>query len=517
MGVLVVAGTAGMVHLPAIAAQPSDLPDAILTLRLDPLLTRPAVLDSGVTLPGDTQVLPCAVRLVPAGGVLPALSLADAVEVALCRNPQAQSAWDAIKVQAAALGEARAAYFPVVTFSASRVNDQTRYPGSHPAGSAAAVSNAATSNAAGSNTAATSLNSNTLYGSLNWRLFDFGARDANQRSANALLTAALVNHDAVLQKILGDVVTAYFDAQTALATSTARQKNEEVARQTLEAAQRREARGVGAQSDTLQAATSLAKARLEKSRAQGAYGKSMSVLIYALGVPAGTPLALAQDMVAAQGDLRQDLHDWLAQTQALHPTLLAGRAQLASARDKVVATQAEGMPTLDLTGSLFQNGRPNQGLTSVRTREILTGVTLNIPIFDGFARTYKVRGAQAQVEQKQAQLQDTENQVLMEVVKAHADARAALENLGASQDLLGAAQDALASVQRKFDRGAADILELLSTQSALSDAQLERVRCLSDWRSSRLRLLASAGMLGRGQVQSMTQSSELPASGSARP
>jgi outer membrane protein len=89
----------------------------------------------------------------------------------------------------------------------------------------------------------------------------------------------------------------------------------------------------------------------------------------------------------------------------------------------------------------------------------------------------------------------------MEVVKAHADAESALQNLEASQTLLTAAQNALASSQRKFERGAADILEMLSTQSALADAQQERIRCLAEWHSSRLRLLATAGTLGRSAIR----------------
>jgi outer membrane protein len=53
----------------------------------------------------------------------------------------------------------------------------------------------------------------------------------------------------------------------------------------------------------------------------------------------------------------------------------------------------------------------------------------------------------------------------------------------------------LQSARTILDRG--DILEFLSTQSALSDAQQERIRSLAEWRSARLRLLAAAGMLGR--------------------
>ncbi|MBS0454244.1 MAG: hypothetical protein JSS14_23330 [Proteobacteria bacterium] len=66
-----------------------------------------------------------------------------------------------------------------------------------------------------------------------------------------------------------------------------------------------------------------------------------------------------------------------------------------------------------------------------------------------------------QAEQKQSDLRDTEHQVGTEVVKAHADAASALDNMEASQRLLGAAQAALASVQRKYDQG---VLEMLSTQ-----------------------------------------------------
>ena len=77
------------------------------------------------------------------------------------------------------------------------------------------------------------------------------------------------------------------------------------------------------------------------------------------------------------------------------------------------------------------------------------------------------------------------------------DGQSSFANLQASQQLLSATAAAVQSSQKRYDKGAADILELLTMQSALADAQQERVRCLSDWRSARLRLMSSAGMLGR--------------------
>ena len=98
-------------------------------------------------------------------------------------------------------------------------------------------------------------------------------------------------------------------------------------------------------------------------------------------------------------------------------------------------------------------------------------------------------------------MEEVEHQILTEVVKSYADTSASIVNLDASEKLLQAADSAVQSSVKRYNLGAADILELLSTQTALAEAQEEKIRCISEWRSSRLRLLASAGLLGKGGVQ----------------
>ena len=111
-----------------------------------------------------------------------------------------------------------------------------------------------------------------------------------------------------------------------------------------------------------------------------------------------------------------------------------------------------------------------------------------------------MRGSEAQVEQKAAELQDTEHQIAMEMIRAHADAVAALGNLDASAALLSTAGEAMSASKRKYEKGAADILEILNAQTALSEARRERICSLAEWRSARLRMLASAGMMGRADT-----------------
>jgi len=458
-----------------------DLEDVLTIPFVDPLHSRPEVLNKGAVLPGDEVSWECR-----SGNDVPApLTLSDAVDLALCNNPQIKEAWASIKVQAAAVGTANAAYLPTISATVSRLRTNTSYPDM--------------------NAPSSSVTGNTVYGSLNWRLFDFGTRAANRQSANSLLVAAMADHEAGLQKTLAQTVQAYFDVQSARAAWQAKEQAKSIAQDTWESAKRREAKGVVAHSDTLQAGTALAKAVLEQNRALGDYRKNVSILIYAIGLPAQSRIELAEEAEGisqpglvgnAWGMQRDDLDAWLRDAQQSHPAILSARAQWQAAQSNVKSARADGLPTIDFSVNSYQNGYPGQGLQTVSSHINTIGISVTFPIFDGFSHTYKVRGAQAQVEQREQQLADIEHGVLMEIVKAHADALSSLENLQASQNLLDAADEALASSQRKYEKGATDILELLNTQGALADAKQERIRCLAEWRSARLRLMANAGLLG---------------------
>ena len=134
-----------------------------------------------------------------------------------------------------------------------------------------------------------------------------------------------------------------------------------------------------------------------------------------------------------------------------------------------------------MTGDYYQSGFPNQGLANVNSRQITFGLSITVPLFDGWATHYKVEQAEALVKAKEAELEDAEQSTVMGVISAHADAESALRNLSASEDLLNAAQQAFASSERRYINGAGNIVELLSTQSARADAEEERTRCLADW------------------------------------
>ena len=443
----------------------------------DPLRSLPEVVEKGVILPGDSIPIPQTAQK----DYSQPLTLSEAVDLALSNNQNVKSAWADIKIRAAALGQSYATYLPVINGSINWANDNLHYSDpQYPS---------------------TSVNSYTYQASATWRIFDFGGRAASRHTSENLLAAAYATYNATLQDALARVAQAYFNAMIASASLEAKAKSEEVAQSTQNSAQNREFRGAVSQLDTLRATTALARASLEKNRALGYYQKALAVLKYYIGAPAKTVLTLPSELKEKQDGVieSKELSLWLEEAQKNHPSIIAAKEQLEAAKEQMAVTKSAGLPTLDLLGNYYQNAR--QGVTvSPGARETTFTIALSIPFFDGFASTYKLRSAQAQIEKDTVSMADTEQQVALGIIKAHADTNSALRNLSASAELLESAQSALAASQRRYDKDAADITEVLSTQSALADAWNERVRALAEWHSARLQLLAGAGQMGRFAV-----------------
>jgi len=439
----------------------------------DPLLAQPVQLQDGATLP-DASRIDCA----RAVDFTQPLALTDAVDTALCNNPQIRATWAEIKVQSGVVGEARAAYLPTITGSVSRLKDTTTYSSDSHQPSSTSIGN-------------------QFYGTLNWRLFDFGGRSANREAANEMLLAAIAGHDAALQKTMASVIQSWFEAMTSQAVMNARQQIAQLAQQTLTVAQRRESKGATTQDDTLQAATALAKAQLNAMHAEGDYQKNLALLKQAMGINLTTAVHLPTQPERVNPADIHDLNQWLKQAQSRHPAISQARAKWQADQDKIIQVRSDGLPTLDMTAHISRNGFPNQGLSSISQTDKDIGLTVSVPLFDGFSRHYKIEEARAQAEQSAAQLEDTTAHILTDVVKAWADAKTALGVLTVSQQLLDAAQASVDSSRRRYDKNVADILEVLNTQSALADAQQQRIQAIAEWQSARLSLLANTGILSQ--------------------
>jgi len=410
------------------------------------------------------------------------LTLLDAVERALCRNPQTRQAWANVKVQAAAVGVNRAAYLPSLTAggSWSKADNRTTYP-DYPAANSSLK------------THSSNLNLN-----LSWVLYDFGLRTANLENARQLLNAANATQDDTLQTVFFNAVQSFYQAQAAQAMLTATVDAEQAAQHSFKASEAKYVAGAGTLADKLQAQTSYAQASLKRAQAAGDLQSALGSLAIAMGWRPDTPLILANlDQQASDAPLlQQAVNDLITDAVQTHPKILAARAQWKSAQAQIDAARADGRPTL----SLFATGnRSDSPINQVSSKQTISsrsiGLQVNVTLFDGFSRKYKVRGALAQAEAKQADLANVEQQVMLEVWKSDQALRTETENLNTTDILLRSAKQSFEVAQGRYKAGVGTILELLKAQSDLASAQQQRILALSNWQTARLRLAASLGRL----------------------
>lgn len=455
----------------------------------DPLRVRPAPQVRGVALPTEDglQTLPdCTSVRWPdspgAGAPEPELTLPQAIHLALCQQPDLQAAQAAIGQAAAALGQARAAWWPTLSAGLSRTRQVQSVEGL--AGMADRLD--ATSRSIG----------------LTWRVFDAGVRQSRERAQQQLLQAAGHSIDATARKVMLDVVQQYFAAQHAQALIGAREANLRLVEQMWRSALRLTEQGLADASEALQARGALARAQYDLSVARGEADKARALLTQTLGMsdtaryrlPVIDPAVLMTGPVPLPRDLPQAPEPWLAVQRQQHPAVVAARAQVEAARANVQAAQREGLPSVDLSWNLYDNGRPNQSLSTRSSSERSVALTLHMPLFDGFAQTYKVMAAQQQLVQRQAELASARAQVQKEGRLAHADAVAAADNLAAARHLVTSAQEAADSMQRRHARGAAHLTQLNQALSALNQAHAELMRAWTDWQSTRLRLAIQSAL-----------------------
>ena len=415
------------------------------------------------------------------------LRLEEAVDRALCENPKTREAWANVKVQAASVGVARSAYLPTVSATWQDVrDDQATNVTGHPALSSANRSSIQTGSV-----------------SLNWVLYDFGGRKAALHNAQELLAAARANQDAILQDTFSTVATDYYAAQAAAGKLSAAQETEQIAHDSFVAASARVRNGVAAITDQLQAQTAYAQATYNRAKAEGDRQTTLGTLASDMNLNPAQQIVVppVADGVMPDRDFTESVADLIDEAERIHPSVAAARAQLDAAVAKEQQTRAQGLPSISLVSRYSRNNQPaSLGLGEppfpATGHDWYFGVQVQIPLFEGFGRTYQVREAHAQVEVQQSTLDQARQQVGLDVWKSYQSLQTDTQNLRNTAALLQIAQQSFDAAKHRYAAGVGNILELLNAQSSLSDANRQRIQALTDWRAARLQLAAKIGRLG---------------------
>lgn len=427
------------------------------------------------------------------GGVTPdvatrlqRLTLTDVADIALGNSPATRLSWAQARAAAASYGAANGRYLPTVS---ADING----------GPARAIS---------ANPARLPADRRTVVPSitLQYLLFDFGARGGTSRAAREALYAADFTHNAAVQTVLLQSQQAYFAYQAARGVLEATRANVSTARQNVAAAERRHDVGVATIADVLQARTALAQAELAAQGADGDLQASRATLAFTMGMDPTRSFDVATDTAAfPMRELAESVDTLIAHAERDRPDLAAARALVRQSDAQISVARSATLPQLTL-GSTAGRNFANVSTLEGRTYALTLG--LQIPIFSGNTRQYDVVAAREIAAASVANAEQVRLQAAAQVYTSYHTLRTAAQRVTTSQTLLATATQSEAVARGRYAEGVGNILDVLLAQTSLADARAQAVTARWTWFSALSQLARDAGAIAPGGAAGLRFSSD---------
>ena len=415
--------------------------------------------------------------------------LPELIDIAERSHPQTRVAWEQARAAARAVGLSKSTYYPYLAALASVDFEHSLF----------ALTSVFPANGIQENAGV----------DLSWLLFDFGARKAGVAEARQELMLANVNFNATHQQIVFTVTENFYNYNTSRQQVEAAQSTLEAARIVDEAAKARYENGLGTTQDVLQADQELAQADYDLTAAQGALDDAQVTLVRALGVFPTTQIQVAEiPEKPASEKLDEPLDNLVDRALSQRPDLLAKLATLKASQAAVRKARAAYYPQISLGASagwekLDVNAYSSPYVGNSKPA-YAAGLSIEVPIFEGFARRNNLEIAKSQLKAAESDLADSRDTAVEQVMTSYIDLKTALRKQDAAEVLLLAAQTAFDATLESFKHGLGTYVQVEVAQRNLATARTTLVDSRSAIYTSRTALALSVGDLARPQPSATT-------------
>jgi len=446
----------------------NNLAPALLAYALIPLFGQAAV-SQAAEIQMQIQATPGAqTSLSPTGKLL---TIEDAVRIGLDNHPRIRSANERILSQQAVLGQQNAAYYPTISLN-------NRYQ-------------SAQSTTIGNARASETYSSQFSY---NHTLYNFGKREGNVQAARDTLGAVQQDFATTSQDIVLAIKTAYYNYLTAQAIVNVR-KDTVRNRELLV----RQARGffeVGtrAKIDVARAEANLYTAQADLIAAENGVKIAWVTLRNAMGSPRLPEQPVAQD--SPEVELSMNLAG--ARNVAFDArTELKSFESQRKASDQLIATARRShLPDVIFDaswGRRHSSGDSDQPNTFPLRANWSVGLSLNIPIFDGFRTTNRVEETLHNYYNIKAQEEERRQLIALEVEQFYLRVVETQERIRATESAARAAKENLDLAQGRYQVGVGSIIEVTDAETLYTDAQTTYIRTVYDYKIADAQLARSMG------------------------
>jgi outer membrane protein TolC len=420
------------------------------------------------------------------------LTLHDAANIALEKNPLRKAALADTKAASAGVREAQSLLLPHVSFSelATRGDDPV-----YVFGSKLRQQRFTTDNFAPPlnklNTPLPFGNFSTRFGGA-WNLFDSFASWHGINRAKKMNIAADHQLEHADQEILFRVVQSYYGVLLATKQLDVTERSEITAKSIMDHSQVRYDAGLVVESDLLSAKVRLASREQELIRARNNLELARAQLNTAMGVSASL-LYQPADAVAERNLTANSLADLEQRALTTRPDLKRIEAQQSAQELSVAIAKSSFGPRLNAFAG-WEIDNPTF-LAGGGGNNWLGGIELQIDLFQGGAKRATLSRERANAEKIAALKQAANDAVRLEVRQAYYDQDASRQQLEVARTAIAQAQESLRINQDRYDGGLLTITDLLSAEEAARRSQVDYWQAVYQFHISYANLELACGTL----------------------
>ncbi len=317
------------------------------------------------------------------------------------------------------------------------------------------------------------------------------------RSAKLTREEALLNYQATLADTLLAVRVAYDDVLLAIQQMAVHEASVQLLTNELEDVQRRFTAGTVPQFDVLRAQVELANERPRLIQAKNDFriGKDKLLNLLAVHLPnaidADVPLTLTDTLDERPYEI--DLSRAMTKALAKRPELAAMRKAALLRREDVRTAKANYKPSVQLYGGYQWQSPPYEDNLSDNLYGWIAGAQLTWNIFDGRLTHGKVVEARARYDKAKFDVDESGRQIELDVRTAYSTYIESKELLDSQKKVQEEAQEALRLAEARHKAGTSTQLDVLSAQTALTQARTTQAQALHDYAVARARLQRALG------------------------
>jgi outer membrane protein len=320
-------------------------------------------------------------------------------------------------------------------------------------------------------------------------LFTGGRNVAALRSANAAVDAAEATFIARRFSVAVAVKRTFYQVLRAEDLIVIAEERILQAQENLAAAQRRLQAERATRSDVLRAELQLRNARQSRLEAETQRRISMYALGQAVGV--SQPVASRRPESLDPAPLALNAHEMREIVVTEAPAVLSAGASLNVAAASLSQARAQYFPTLGLRGG-YNVTNTELALDDAR-RSWNTSLSLSYPVFNGLQREANVDRANAQVVVAEAQAAEARRSALSDFERLLAALELAEERLALLQESVEVAEEDYRVQQARYEHGASTILELITSQIAMTQAEQDLINARYEYQIAKAELEALVG------------------------